>query len=265
LIKLYLVGPVGEWQDLTQRARAVLRRAELIVVQDVAAVGPRLSELGAQGKRVDSSREDALACILAAAAEGEVAWLVPRLGEVAGPAQQLLEALVSHGVDLVSVPGASALVSGLVAAGLPADRFTALGFVPASPEDRSALWSRVVHDPVTLVCEVAPEDVEAVLREVLAHLGDRRIAVCEAGDVWRGQVSEALWFEWEGPVTLTISGAGRDADWSRERVLDAVRLSLDAGTSLRDTAREVSRRSGWPRRQVYELAMSASRDAPERD
>ena len=261
LSKLYLVGPVGEWQDLTMRARDVLCRVRMVVVQDAAQARPHLLALGVQGRLLESGGRDDLTSILAALAEGEVAWLAMRIGEMAGAAQHLVEELLARGIDLVSVPGASAMVSGLVAAGLPADRFTALGPVPSSHVGRAELWSSVVHDQMTLVCEVGPGDLGEVLHEVLAYLGDRRIAVC-GENVWRGLVSEAQEFEWKGPVTLTIAGADPALDWSRERVLDAVRASLGAGASLRDTAREVARRSGWSRRQVYELAMLLSRDEP---
>jgi len=243
------------------RAHDVLCRARMVVVQDAAQARPHLLDLGVQGRLLESGHQDALTSILVALAEGEVAWLVMRIGEIAGAARHLAEELLARGVDFVSVPGASAMVSGLVAAGLPADRFTALGPVPSSRVDRAELWARVVHDQMTLVGEVGPGDLGEVLREVLAYLGDRRIAIC-GETVWRGLVSEAQEFESEGPVTLTIAGAGADSGWSRERVLDEVRDSLDAGASLRDTAREVARRSGWPRRQVYELAMLLSRDEP---
>jgi 16S rRNA (cytidine1402-2'-O)-methyltransferase len=231
----------------------------MVVVKDVAQARPHFLDLGVPGRLLESVRGDALTSILAALAKGDVAWVVMRVGDVGGAARHLVDELLARGVDLVSVPGASTMVSGLVAAGLPADRFTALGPVPPLPADRAELWSRFVHDQMTLVCEVGPGDLGEVLHEIRAYVGDRRIAVC-GEDVWRGLVSEALEFEWDEPVTLTIAGAGTDSDWSRERVLDEVRASLDAGASLRDTAREVARRSGWPRRQVYELAMSASRD-----
>jgi len=243
------------------RARAVLRRARMVVVQDAAQARPHLLDLGVRSQPLESGRGDALTCILAALAEGEVAWLAMQIGEMAGAARHLVEELLERGVDLASVPGASAMVSGLVAAGLPANQFTALGHLPSSPLDRAKLWSRVVHDDMTLVCEVEPGDLGEVLREVLASLGDRRIAVC-GQDVWRGLASEVPASEWGGPVTLVLAGAGPDSDWTRERVLDQVRVSLDAGASLRDTVREVARRSGWSRRQVYELAILSSRDEP---
>lgn len=257
---LHLVGPVGEWQDLTLRAREVMRRAGLIVVQDVYAVRPGLDGMGCCSPLLASGQDDALARILAALAESEVAWLVMRIGELAGPTERLVCALLDQGVELVSVPGASALADGLVVSGLPADRFTALGPLPVSKMDRSALWSRFAHESMTLVCEVWAGDLCEVLGEVRAHLGDRRIALCQGQTVWRGLASKAATDEWEGRVTLTIAGAGLEPDWTQERVLDELCTLLGAGTSPRDAAREVARRSGWPRRQVYEWALLVSRD-----
>jgi 16S rRNA (cytidine1402-2'-O)-methyltransferase len=152
------------------------------------------------------------------------------------------------------------MVGGLVASGLPADRFTALGVLPASQAERVVLWPGVAREAVTVVCEVRADDMGEVLEEIQAHLGDRRIAVARGGDVWRGRASQAEALEWSGTVTLAIEGTAPDQAWTRERVLAEVRGLLDAGASARDTIREVARRSGWPRRQVYELALLASRD-----
>ena len=125
-----------------------------------------------------------------------------------------------------------------------------------------ALWGRFAREPSTLVCEILGEALDEVLDEVLAHLGDRPFAVCQAGDVWRGQVRAGAAWEWSGRVTLVIGGAGTEPDWTRERVLNEVQALLDAGTSPSSTARQVARRSGWPRRQVCELALLVSRDEP---
>jgi 16S rRNA (cytidine1402-2'-O)-methyltransferase len=196
----------------------------------------------------------------AALAQGEVAWLVMELDELAEPARRLARALLGRGVELVAVPGASTMVAGLVASGLPADRFTALGVLPASLGERETLWKRFAADPLTVVCGVRDQELGEVLSEALAHLGDRRIAVSLTNEVWRGQMSEGLTLDWNGDVTLVIEGAGSEPDWTSERVLDEVRARLDAGTSPRDTAREVARRSGWSKRQVYEWALRVSRD-----
>ena len=258
--KLYLVGPVGAWQYLTLRARDVLCRACLVVVYEEDQACLRLENVGVQTRLVESGDADALERVLAALAQGEVAWLVMGLDELAGPANRLLCALLDQGVELNSVPGASIAVEELVASGLPVDRFTALGVLPSLPTERLALWSRFARDSLTVVCEVQGEDLSEVLREALAHLGERRIVMGQADEVWRGKMSEGATLDWHGDATLVIEGAGSDLDWAQERVLDEVRVLLDAGASLRDTAREVARRSGWSKRQVYEWALRASRE-----
>jgi 16S rRNA (cytidine1402-2'-O)-methyltransferase len=207
-----------------------------------------------------SRREDALSAILDGLALGEVAWLVVELDELAGPAHRLVRALLEQGVELVSVPGASLMVEGLVASGLPADRFTALGLLPASGTERRALWARLARDPLTLVCRVRPEDLHEVLDELQAYMGDRPVAVCQAGEVWRGPVRDGSALDAQETVTLVIGGADSEPDWTRERVLDEVHERLAAGMSPRDVSREVARRSGWPRRRVYEMILSLSRD-----
>jgi 16S rRNA (cytidine1402-2'-O)-methyltransferase len=257
--KLYLVGPVREWQDLTLRARDVLRRARLVVVQDADQVRPHLEALGVQVGLQESEFRDTMPNILSALERGEVAWLLTRIDELSAR-PRLTRALVEQGIELVSVPGAPAMVGGLVASGLPADRFTALGLLPASADERGALWSKFARDPITLVCEVQAENLGEILDEAQSILGERRIAICQGEEVWRGPVCEGPASGWDGRVTLVVEGAGSEPDWTQERVLDEVRALLDAGTSPRDTARAVARQSGWPRRRVYELALRASYD-----
>jgi 16S rRNA (cytidine1402-2'-O)-methyltransferase len=257
---LYLVGPVGEWQDLTLRAREVLCRVGLLVVQVPERVRPQLEQVGVQVRLLASGHEEAVERILAALAEGEVAWAIARIDDLQGPGQRLARALLDQGVELVSVPAGSTMVRALASSGLPADRFTALGRLPFSREMRVALWQRFGRDAITLVCEAPAEALGEILGEIVTHLGDRRIAIGQGDDVWRGPASEAEPLGWNGCVTLAIAGAGSVPDWSRDRVQDEVRALLAAGTSPRDTARQVAQRSGWPRRRVYELALLVSRD-----
>jgi 16S rRNA (cytidine1402-2'-O)-methyltransferase len=254
-LKLYVVGPIGAGQDLTLRAQEVLGRAGLVVAQDGGWARSCLEGLDSEARLLASGDEGALAQILEAWAAGEVAWLVRELDDLAGTAQALVHALLERGVELISVPGGSESMGALVASGLPADRFTALGPLPASPAQRVALWQRHAHERLTLVCEARGEDLDVVLREAAAHLGARRVAVCQGEAVWRGPVDEVGTPGWAGRVTLVIEGAGAEPEWTRERVREEVRAMLAAGASARDTAREVARRSGWPRRQVYELAL----------
>ena len=59
---------------------------------------------------------------------------------------------------------------------------------------------------------------------------------------------------------MIVEGAGQDPMWTREQTRDEVHKLLAAGATVRDAAREVARRSGWSRRQVYHLAMSLRKE-----
>jgi 16S rRNA (cytidine1402-2'-O)-methyltransferase len=258
--KLYVVGPVGAEQDLTLRAREVLARALLVVARDVEWARGRLEGLGSEARLLGSGDEGTCAQIVEALTAGEVAWLVGELDDLAGAAQGLVGALLNRGVELVSVPGGSQVLGGLVASGLPADRFTALGRLPPSPAERAALWQRFAGETMTLVCEAQGENLDEVVGEVVAQLGARRIAIGQGETVWRGLARVAELSGWVGRVTLAIEGAGAEPEWTQERVLEAVRAMLAGSASARDTAREIARRSNWPRRQVYGLALSLLRE-----
>jgi 16S rRNA (cytidine1402-2'-O)-methyltransferase len=152
------------------------------------------------------------------------------------------------------------MVSALAASGLPADRFTAWGLLPRSPGGRQELWQGMAAESLTMVCQVSAADLDQVLGELLERLGDRRIAVCQGDVVWRGPSSGWRDGSLHGRVTLVIEGTEAAAEWSRERLVGEIRTLLEAGTSPRDTTREVVQRSGWSRRRVYEVVLRISRE-----
>jgi 16S rRNA (cytidine1402-2'-O)-methyltransferase len=258
--KFYLVGPVPEPRDLTLRAREVLRVAALLVVGRPGAARPWLQDLDAQTRILESGDPGTVQGVLGALESGDVAWLLVDLDELAGPGRRLMRALLEQGVEPLSVPGAPAMVSALAASGLPADRFTAWGLLPHSLGERQELWRGMAAESRTLVCQVPAADLNQVLDELLGRLGDRRIAICQGDAVWRGPVSAWRDGDLQGRVTLVIEGAEAVAEWSRERMVDEIRMLLAAGATSRDVTRQVARRSGWSRRRVYEVVLRVSRE-----
>jgi 16S rRNA (cytidine1402-2'-O)-methyltransferase len=146
-----------------------------------------------------------------------------------------------------------------------------LGLLPASASQRQTLWRQIAEDPYTVVCECWPDALEDILNEISALLGDRRAVIFGAtaiggDDVWRGRVNEFLALlaadrpTLSDEVVLVLEGAIQDADWSEEEVRAEVQAELAAGASLRDAAREVSRHSGWSKRQVYRVAVQMEKE-----
>ena len=119
---------------------------------------------------------------------------------------------------------------------------------------------RISDERPTVVLEVAAGHLPEVLCDIVAYLGDRRVALHGVHGVWRGRASKAEAHMGEDWLTVVIDGAAQDATWTDEQVGACIRELLDAGESPRDVARQVARRSGWPRRQVYRLAVAVHRE-----
>jgi 16S rRNA (cytidine1402-2'-O)-methyltransferase len=254
---LYMVGPIGgDWRDLSLRAQRILREASLIMTQDVRSTRKWLEQGDICTPAIEVGHEDAASSVLSALRTGDVAWLVVGLADLSSAARQLLMGLSEQGIELLTAPGPSGVVSRWVVSGLPTDSLTFLGVLPGDFRERRAMLESVAYEPQTLVCEFPAEHLGEATRDVVACLGDRRVALHGEWGVWRGQASQAAARAGGAWFTLVIDGAVQDAAWEDDQVDACIRELLAAGGSARDVAREVSQRSGWPRRRVYRLVVS---------
>lgn len=267
---LYVVAtPIGNLEDITLRALRVLREVRLIAAEDTRTARKLLTRYEIptpttsyyeHNKRLKTPR------VLAELAEGDVA-LISEAGMpgISDPGHELVRAAMAEGYPVVPVPGPSAVVAALAVAGLPADRFLFLGFLPRRQQERRALLQMVAELPWTLVFYEAPHRILQSLADVEEVLGDREIVAAREltklhEEVQRSRVSAmraALAAgDRRGEFTLVVAGAKPKAPqaWPREQVLEALRAELQQ-RSVREAARVVARPSGWKARELYDLAV----------
>ena len=127
--------------------------------------------------------------------EGDMA-LVSEAGMpgISDPGYELIVAAIEHGIPVVPIPGASAVTTALAVSGLATDRFTFLGFLPNKSVSRRRVLESVAAEKGTLIVLEAPHRVQESLKDILAALGDRQIAVCREltkihEEIFRGTVS----------------------------------------------------------------------------
>ena len=133
------------------------------------------------------------------------------------PGHELVHAAAKAGAPVVPLPGPSALTSAIAASGLPVEQFLYLGFLPRKRSQRRTLLDSLALEKRTLVVFETPHRLRAALGDILAALGDRRIAIGREmtklhEEVFRGQASEALahFAEPRGEFTLVIEGSGKE-------------------------------------------------------
>jgi len=267
---------LGNAGDLSPRAAAALRDAEVIVAEDTRSARKLLHDIGIpEPPRVlscfDANEAARAAEIAALLAAGARVALISEAGTplVSDPGYRIVAAAIAAGARVVPVPGPSAVLAALVAAGLPTDKFLFLGFPPRKAGPRRRLFESVRALPFTLVLYESPLRVAATLADLAGALGGERRA-CLARELTKPYEEivrddlTALAARYEadrplGEVTLVVAGAAGNAgeDLDDEELVDRARALIAAGKSTRDAADELATLTGRPRREVYNLITSA--------
>ncbi len=222
---LYVVStPIGNLSDITLRALAVLQQVDRIAAEDTRHTRRLLLRHGIHPRAIEpyhAHNEQRMGPRFAdRLRRGEAVALVTDAGTpgVSDPAYRLIRAALEVGAPIVAVPGASAVLTALVASGLPMDRFVFQGFPPRKPGPRRRLLASLASLPHSLVFFEAAPRLPGFLTDLGAVLGDRRIAVGREltkrfEEVWRGTVSEYLATKAgstvKGEITVVVAGAER--------------------------------------------------------
>ncbi|WP_374469362.1 16S rRNA (cytidine(1402)-2'-O)-methyltransferase [Phenylobacterium sp.] len=265
---LYVVAtPIGNLRDITLRALDVLNAADLVLAEDTRVAGKLLSAYGLSAKlaRYDEhGAEQTRPRAMAALAEGQRVALVSDAGTplVSDPGYRLVREAAQAGHPVFPIPGASALLAGLSAAGLPTDRFLFAGFPPAKSAARRTFLEELAGVRATLVFFEGGSRLAGSLGDMAAVLGDREAVVCREltklyETVTRGSLSElAADPQFEAPKgeLVVLVGPGREAEASAADV-DAALADALKRLKPAEAAAEVAKALGLSRRDLYRRAM----------
>lgn len=199
---LVVATPIGNLDDLTDRARAAFQAADLIACEDTRHTGRLLSHLGIKKPLVslhEHNERQRLPRLLADLEEGKVIAVVSDAGTplLSDPGFLLVREAAARGIRIEPIPGPSALLAALVASGLPPYPFTFVGFPPPKSGKRRNFykgWAAFGH---TLILFESPHRLIPSLEDALTELGDRPVAVAREltklhEEILRGKLSEVL-------------------------------------------------------------------------
>jgi 16S rRNA (cytidine1402-2'-O)-methyltransferase len=267
---LYVVAtPIGNLRDVTLRALDVLAAADLVLAEDTRVAGKLLSAYGLSAKleRYDEhGAERTRPRALAALAQGKTVALISDAGTplVSDPGFKLVREAAAEGYAVFPIPGASALLAGLSAAGLPTDRFLFAGFPPPKSAARRTFLEELAPIRSTLVFFEGGSRLAASLADMAAVLGgEREAVVCREltklyETFYRGPLADlAADPKLDAPKgeIVILVGPGREAEASGADV-DAALTDALARLRPAEAAAEVAKALGLPRREVYQRAMA---------
>lgn len=259
--------PIGNLGDLSQRAQQVLREVAAVCAEDTRRSGQLLAHfgIGTPLLALHEHNEQQLAeRLVARLLGGEALALVSDAGTplVSDPGYRLVRAARAAGVKVSPVPGPSALVAALSVAGLPSDRFTFEGFLPAKASARRERLAALAGEPRTLVFYESSHRIEESLADLRAAFGDDRPAVLAReltklfetvldgtlADLHARVAADAD--QRKGEFVLVVQGVGEDADAKLaegRRVHAVLARQLPPSTAAK-LAAEIT---GAPRKALY--------------
>ena len=271
---LYIVAtPIGNLGDLTMRARDILAAADLVACEDTRITGKLLTAFGLKRPLIaynDHNADKVRPTLLDALRQGKAVALVSDAGTplVSDPGYKLVRDVAAAGLAVTAAPGPSALLTALVLAGLPTDRFLFAGFLPPKSGARRTALGELAAVPATLVFYESGPRLAASLADMAAVLGDRPAAVAREltklfEEVRRDPLSAlAAHYAEAGPPKgeiVVVVGAPAAQAASADTLDAALRRAL-ADNSTRDAAALVAGETGLPRKQVYARALELARE-----
>jgi 16S rRNA (cytidine1402-2'-O)-methyltransferase len=273
---LHLVAtPIGNAADITLRALETLAGVDAIACEDTRVTAKLLAIHGIRRPLLsyhEHNAEKMRPRLIQRLKDGESVALVSDAGTplVSDPGYKLVRECRAEGLPVFALPGASSVLTALMLAGLPSDRFLFAGFLPNKSGPRRKVLAELGAVRSTLVLMEAPSRLPESLADMAEVLGDREAAVTREltklfEEVRRGSLAElAAHYAGAGPpkgeVTLVIGPPGETEPPAED--LDSRLRSAMAKLTVRDAADRVAAESGLPRRQVYARALELRNETP---
>jgi len=274
---LYVVAtPIGNLEDLAPRAQQTLAAVDLVAAEDTRHTKRLLLSFGAKPALMslhDHNEEQAVYGLIESLKDGKDEALVSDAGTplVSDPGYRLVKAAHEHGIEVVPIPGPSAVTAALSAAGLPTDRFCFEGFAPAKRAARRQWLQELVAETRTIVMYESVHRIKDCLADLVAVFGADRKAFIgrELTKMYEQCVQESLGrlqqlvdegeIVSKGEFVIVIDGVEPSAETALN--IDNLLTELAAHLSAKDAARVAANISGQKKNDLYQRLLVLKQDA----
>lgn len=274
---LYLVAtPIGNLADLSARAVKVLSEVDFIAAEDTRNSMRLLTHLGISKPLVsyfEHNKRERGAVIADRLAAGESCALMTDAGTpaISDPGEDLVVLCAERGIPVTHIPGACAAIAALTLSALPTGRFVFDGFLPVAKSERRARIDEIAREMRTVILHEAPHKLRGTLDDLLAALGDRRIALCREltkrnEEIMRTTLSGAVEYYREhdprGEYVLVLEGAAErvaeqddTAFWQAMSPAAHVAHYEEQGMARMDAMKKAAKDRGMSKSELYQLLL----------
>ncbi|MFO7815684.1 MAG: 16S rRNA (cytidine(1402)-2'-O)-methyltransferase [Halanaerobiales bacterium] len=272
--KLYICGtPIGNLDDITFRAVKTLKNVDLIAAEDTRRtdkllkhfkIDNRLTSYHEHNEREKSKR------LVSTLNDGYDIALVSDAGMpgISDPGLILVEKAIENNIEIIPIPGPTALISALVVSGLPTDRFTFYGFVPRKGRDREEFIEQIVKSEETTIFYESPYRIKKIYKELQDTIPERYSALIrEITKVHEEKVYGTIKEVYEkitdreikGEIVVVVEGREKESpdkeSWTDISILEHVRLFMDNGYTKKEAIKKVAELREIRKKKVYQEAI----------
>ena len=268
--------PIGNLGDFSPRAAEALQQADIIACEDTRTTRKliTLCSLDIRAKLVayhDHNGHEMRPQLLSSMQAGKQVALVSDAGTplISDPGYKLVAACHKQGITVTAIPGAAAPLMALTISGLPTDRFTFQGFVPQKQTAARAQITESASLTMTQIWFEAPRRLAKTLALMADIYGDRLAVITreltklhesvEQGSLGDLAQKYAKLDPPKGELVLLVSGADKSAQDYDEAGVYALLTDILKHSSVKDAAKEAEALTGWPRRDLYQLALQIAK------
>jgi 16S rRNA (cytidine1402-2'-O)-methyltransferase len=265
---LYIVAtPIGNLEDISVRALRILGQVKLIAAEDTRTTRHLLEKYEIKTKLTsyyEHSNRKKIDYLIQTLKENDVA-VVSEAGMpgISDAGYELITEAINNNIQVVVVPGASAVVTALVASGFPSDQFIYTGFLPRTRGARQQFLKTIADEKRTIVAFEAPHRLLKSLEDINIILGDRNLAICREltkkyEEVFRGTVSQSIqhFSQPRGEFTIVIEGQKSSVKHIDESIREMMIELRGGGLTAQEAIKLLVEKTGVSRKELYSLWIS---------
>lgn len=278
---LYLCAtPIGNLEDITLRVLRILREVDLIAAEDTRHTRKLLHHYDIHRPLTsyhEHNRRQKGEQLLRELMTGKKIALVTDAGTpaISDPGWDLVQMAIAAGIQVVPLPGPSALVTALVVSGLPTERFVFEGFLPREGKERRQRLQALAEEERTIVLYEAPHRLRRTVADLLTVLGEARPVVLAREltkiheEVWRGTLAELQarleQEEVRGEIVLVIGGrtkeevAANKDEITEEEIAARVKGMMEAGKDRKEAMKTVALELNISKKEVYRALLAVDK------
>jgi 16S rRNA (cytidine1402-2'-O)-methyltransferase len=270
---LYIVStPIGNLEDITLRALKVLKDVDVIAAEDTRRSSKLLTHYGISKPLISywGEKEKVRSTeILERLHAGQSVALISDAGTpgISDPGAVLIRKALEEAIDVVSVPGVTALIAALSVSGISTDEFTFMGFLPARKSQRQKVLKDLSYEQRTLVFYEAPHRILETLSDMEEIFGERKAAVIKEiskiyEEIIRGNISEVFRALEKttiaGEYVIVMEGRAEVEKLTSDDALHEVRTLMKKGLGRKEAVKKVAEAYGLSKKELYDKSLKVS-------